>query len=82
MLALADIISRNKEKEQALLEKKFHKRITRLGLIIAFIPIILEIPIPYSKLMEINFINSGISYINNLTSLGFEFIKTFLNSLL
>lgn len=82
VLALADIISRNKEKKQALLEKKFHKRITRLGLIIAFIPIILEIPIPYSKLMEINFINSGISYINNLTSLGFEFIKTFLNSLL
>lgn len=81
VLALADIISRNKEKEQVLLEKKFQKRVTRLGLIIAIIPIILEIPIPYSRLMEINFINSGINYIKNLTSFGFELIKTILNSL-
>lgn len=82
VLALADIISRNKEKKQVLLEKKFQKRITRLGLIIAIIPIILEIPIPYSRLMEINIINMASNFIKKYTSLGFEFIKTFLNSLL
>lgn len=100
VIALADILSRNREKEALLLsqrilhqeqqrekeankrELKLQKRVTCLGILIAIIPIILELPIPYSRLMEINFINSGMSYIKNLASLGFEFIKTFLNSLL
>lgn len=82
VLALADIISRNKEKEQVLLEKKFHKKVSRYAILLAAIPIILEIPIPYSRLMEINIINNIFTYLGKLIALGFEIIKNLLNSLL
>ena len=75
VLSLAEIISRNKE-------IRFHKKITRLGILLAAIPIIIEIPIPYNKLMEINFINKFITLLSNISSGIFELIKAFFNGLI
>ena len=58
VLSLAKIISRNREKKQLLLEKKFQTRVTKLGIVIAIIPIILAVPIPYYQFLEINIINN------------------------